>query len=456
MLKVKQIRNEKKLKQYYIKTFGCQMNVYDSHRIAAVLETLGFAPATSIKNADLVIFNTCHIREKAAEKVFSDLGRLNLIKEERAQEGLSTIIGVVGCVVQAEDEQIAKRAPFVDFALGPLTYHRLPQVLAQISKKRGIPVIDTEFPAESKFDFLPENTSMGGCSFLAIQEGCNNFCTYCVVPYTRGIETSRPVEDIIKEAKKLVAEGSVEINLLGQNVNSYHGEDKNGKERNLAYLLRQLNEIEGLERLRYTTSYPADVDDDLIACHRDLKKLMPYLHLPVQSGSDKILKAMNRRHTRGQYLEVVEKLKEANPELGFSSDFIVGFPGETDEDFEQTLDLVRRVGFIQAFSFKYSRRAGTPAALMPNQVEEKIKKERLSILQELLFSYQLKFNKESIGKIMPVLFDIKGRHKGELIGRTPWMQNVHAELGKEYCNKIVNIKIIDATVNSLSGVKEGK
>ena len=456
MLKVKQISNEKKLKQYYIKTFGCQMNVYDSHRIAAILETLGFTPATSVKNADLVIFNTCHIREKAAEKVFSDLGRLNLIKEERAQEGLSTIIGVVGCVVQAEDEQIAKRAPFVDFALGPLTYHRLPQVLAQISKKRGIPVIDTEFPAESKFDFLPENTSMGGCSFLAIQEGCNNFCTYCVVPYTRGIETSRPVEDIIKEARKLVAEGSVEINLLGQNVNSYHGEDKNGKERNLAYLLRQLNEIEGLERLRYTTSYPADVDEDLIACHRDLKKLMPYLHFPVQSGSDKILKAMNRRHTRGQYLDVVEKLKEANPELGFSSDFIVGFPGETDEDFEQTLDLVRKVGFIQAFSFKYSRRAGTPAALMPNQVEEKIKKERLSILQDLLFSYQLKFNKESVGKIMPVLFDIKGRHKGELIGRTPWMQNVHAELGKEYCNKIVNIKMIDATVNSLSGVKEGR
>ena len=432
------------------------MNVYDSHRIAAILETLGFSPATSVKNADLVIFNTCHIREKAAEKVFSDLGRLNLIKEERAQEGQDTIIGVVGCVVQAEDEQIAKRAPFVDFALGPLTYHRLPQVLAQISQKRGILLIDTEFPAESKFDFLPENTSMGGCSFLAIQEGCNNFCTYCVVPYTRGIETSRPVEDIIKEAKKLVAEDSVEINLLGQNVNSYHGEDKNGKERNLAYLLRRLNEIEGLERLRYTTSYPADVDDDLIACHRDLKKLMPYLHLPVQSGSDKILKAMNRRHTRGQYLEVVEKLKEANPELGFSSDFIVGFPGETDEDFEQTLDLVRKVGFIQAFSFKYSRRAGTPAALMPNQVEEKIKKERLSILQDLLFSYQLKFNKESVGKIMPVLFDIKGRHKGELIGRTPWMQNVHAELGKEYCNKIVNIKMIDATVNSLSGVKEGR
>ncbi len=432
------------------------MNVYDSHRIAAILENLGFGSTSSIKNADLVIFNTCHIREKAAEKVFSDLGRLNLIKEERAAEGKDTVIGVVGCVVQAEDEQIAKRAPFVDFATGPLTYHRLPQILEQVSRKRGITLIDTEFPVESKFDFLPPNTSMGGCSFLAIQEGCNNFCTYCVVPYTRGIETSRNIEDIISEAKTLVAGGSVEINLLGQNVNSFHGLDKNGKERNLAYLLRRLNEIDGLERIRYTTSYPADVDDDLIACHRDLKKLMPYLHLPVQSGSDKILKAMNRRHTRGQYLEIISKLKDANPELGLSSDFIVGFPGETDEDFEQTMDIVRQVGFVQAFSFKYSRRAGTPAALMPNQVEEKVKKERLEALQQLLFSYQLKFNKESVGKLMPVLFDIKGRHKGELIGRTPWMQNLHAELGKEYQNRIVNIRVTGATVNSLSGIIEGK
>lgn len=432
------------------------MNVYDSHRIAAILENLGFGSTSSIKNADLVIFNTCHIREKAAEKVFSDLGRLNLIKEERAAEGKDTVIGVVGCVVQAEDEQIAKRAPFVDFATGPLTYHRLPQILEQVSRKRGITLIDTEFPVESKFDFLPPNTSMGGCSFLAIQEGCNNFCTYCVVPYTRGIETSRNIEDIISEAKTLVAGGSVEINLLGQNVNSFHGLDKNGKERNLAYLLRRLNEIDGLERIRYTTSYPADVDDDLIACHRDLKKLMPYLHLPVQSGSDKILKAMNRRHTRGQYLEIISKLKDANPELGLSSDFIVGFPGETDEDFEQTMDIVRQVGFVQAFSFKYSRRAGTPAALMPNQVEEKVKKERLEALQQLLFSYQLKFNKESVGKLMPVLFDIKGRHKGELIGRTQWMQNLHAELGKEYQNRIVNIRVTGATVNSLSGIIEGK
>ena len=432
------------------------MNVYDSHRIAAILQNLGFTEASSLKTADLVIFNTCHIREKAAEKVFSDLGRLNMIRQERLAQGLDTIIGVVGCVVQAEDEQIAKRSPFVDFALGPLTYHRLPEILAKIQKKKGMILIDTEFPAESKFDYLPDNTSMGGCSFLAIQEGCNNFCTYCVVPYTRGIETSRPVEDVIKEAKKLVSEGSLEINLLGQNVNSYHGEDSSGKERNLAYLLRKLNEIDGLERIRYTTSYPADVDDDLIACHKDLPKLMPYLHLPIQSGSDSILKAMNRRHTSGQYLETIHKLKEANPNLGFSSDFIVGFPGETDADFSATLDVVNKVKFIQAFSFKYSRRAGTPAALMPNQIEEKVKKERLEILQDLLFSYQLKFNKESVGKIMPVLFDNKGRHKGQLIGRTPYMQNLHAELGKEYCNKIVNIKITGATVNSLTGILEEK
>lgn len=443
------------MKKYYIKTFGCQMNVYDSQRIAAILKSLGYAEASSLKNADLVILNTCHIREKAAEKVFSDLGRIELVRQERAAEGLDTVIGVVGCVVQAEDDQIAKRAPYVDFAAGPLTYHRLPEILAKVGRRRGHTVIDTEFPVESKFDFLPDNQSAGGCSYLAIQEGCNNFCTYCVVPYTRGVETSRPVEDIIREAKRLVEGGTVEINLLGQNVNSYHGEDSAGKERNLAHLLRRLNEIEGLQRIRYTTSYPADVDDDLIACHRDLPKLMPYLHLPIQSGSDSILKAMNRRHTSGQYLEIIERLREANPALGFSSDFIVGFPGETDADFQATLDVVNRVKFIQAFSFKYSRRAGTPAALMPNQVEEKIKKERLDILQDLLFSYQLKFNKESVGKVMPILFDMKGRHKGQLIGRTPYMQNLHAELGKECLNRIINVKITDATTNSLSGVVEG-
>lgn len=439
------------VKKYYIKTFGCQMNVYDSQRIAAVLKNLGYEEASAPKAADLIIFNTCHIREKAAEKVFSDLGRINLIKEERAQDGKDTMIGVVGCVVQAEDNEIAKRAPFVDFAAGPLTYHRLPEILAKAARRRGISIIDTEFPAEAKFDFLPENKSEGGLSYLAIQEGCNNFCTYCVVPYTRGNEYSRPVASVLKEARKLVETGSVELNLLGQNVNSYHGEDENGKERNLAYLLRRIAEIDGLQRIRYTTSYPADVDDDLISCHRDLKKLMPYLHLPIQSGSDKILKAMNRRHNSSDYLRIVEKLYSANPDLRMSSDFIVGFPGETDSDFQATLDIFNHVEYIQAFSFKYSRRPGTPAAVMNNQVEEKVKKQRLETLQDLLFSYQLKFNKECVGKIMPVLFETKGRHAGQLIGRTPYMQNLHTELSKDNLNRIINVRVTEATTNSLSG-----
>ena len=439
------------MKKFYIKTFGCQMNVYDSGRIANILQNMGMTECSKQEDADVVIFNTCHIREKAAEKVFSDLGRAEIIKQQRELEGKSTIIGVVGCVVQAEDEQIAKRAPFVDFALGPLTYHRLPEIFAKLARKNHETVIDTEFPVESKFDFLPENKTGGGCAYLAIQEGCDNFCTYCVVPYTRGAEYSRPVADVVREAKSLVAAGNVEINLLGQNVNSYHGEDESGKERNLAYLLHEVAQIDGLERIRYTTSYPADVDDDLIACHRDLKKLMPYLHLPVQSGSDRILKAMNRRHTSGEYMCIIDKLYEANPDLKMSSDFIVGFPGETDDDFQKTLDVVNYVKYIQAFSFKYSRRAGTPAAIMPNQVEEKVKKERLEILQNLLFSYQDKFNQSCVGKVLPVLFEQKGRHRGQLVGRTPYMQNLHAEADKNLLNKIVNVKVVEATVNSLSG-----
>lgn len=437
--------------KYYIKTFGCQMNVYDSNRIANILNSLGYETASSAADADIIIFNTCHIREKAAEKVFSDLGRALLIKQDRAAAGKDTIIGVTGCVVQAEDQQIAVRAPYVDFATGPLTYHRLPEILTKIKRKRGQSIIDTEFPAESKFDFLPENRAQGGCSFLAVQEGCNNFCTYCVVPYTRGIETSRPVEEVLHEARRLVETGSVELNLLGQNVNSYHGADGSGKERSLAYLLHKLAEIDGLKRIRYTTSYPADMTDELINCHRDIPQLMPYLHLPVQSGSDKILKAMNRRHNRAQYLDIIEKLYAANPALRMSSDFIVGFPGESDEDFEQTLDIVRRVGYIQAFSFKYSKRPGTPAALMPEQVEEKIKRQRLDILQELLSGMQLKFNRECLGKTMPVLFEYKGRRAGQLVGRTPYMQNIHVEIGKEFLNQIVDIKVTEAATSSLSG-----
>lgn len=439
-------------KKYFIKTFGCQMNVYDSSRIADMLQKEGYEEAKRQEDADLVLFNTCHIREKAAEKLFSDLGRAKLIADERKAEGKKTVIGVAGCVVQAEDTQIIRRAPFVDFAVGPLMYHKIPQILSEVAqKKEHSGIVNTEFPADSKFDFLPENKAQGACSYLAVQEGCNNFCTYCVVPYTRGAEYSRPVTEIIAEAKRLIATGTIELNLLGQNVNSYHGEDETGKERNLAYLLRRVAELDGLKRLRYTTSYPADVDDDLIDCHRDLKILMPYLHLPIQSGSDKILKAMNRRHNSSDYLRIVEKLRKANPDLRMSSDFIVGFPGETDEDFQKTLDVVNEVKYIQAFSFKYSRRPGTPAAVMDNQVEEKVKKERLDVLQTLLFSYQEAFNKSCVGKIMPVLFEQKGRHKGQLIGRTPYMQNLHIETNSDNINKIIEVEVTEATTNSLSG-----
>lgn len=438
-------------KKYFIKTYGCQMNVYDSHRMAMMLEDMGYVKAQNQLEADLVLFNTCHIREKAAEKLFSDLGRALMIKNEREEKGLKTVVGVAGCVVQAEDEQIFKRAPYVDFALGPLTYHRLPNILRQIELKQQAGVLDTDFPTESKFDFLPENKAQGGCSFLAIQEGCNNFCTYCVVPYTRGVEYSRPVTDVIDEAKKLIETGTLEINLLGQNVNSYHGEDESGKERNLAYLLSKMAELDGLKRLRYTTSYPADVDDDLIVCHKNIEILMPYLHLPVQSGSNKILKAMNRRHTRETYIEVVQKLKEANPKLEMSSDFIVGFPCETDEDFEQTLDLVDKIGYIQAFSFKYSKRPGTPAATMDGQVPEKVKKERLDVLQTKLFDLQTKFNQSCVGQTFDVLFEQFGRHKGQLIGRTPYMQNVHVVAKSEMMGQIQKIKILSATTNSLEG-----
>lgn len=443
--------------KYFIKTFGCQMNVYDSSRIADMLEKEGYAETRKQEDADIVLFNTCHIREKAAEKLFSDLGRAKEIADERLEQGKKTVIGVAGCVVQAEDEQILKRAPYVDFAVGPLMYHKIPQILRDIKGKKKTGVVETDFPADSKFDFLPENKAQGVCSFLAVQEGCNNFCTYCVVPYTRGAEYSRPVAEVLAEAKRLIATGTLELNLLGQNVNSYHGEDESGRERNLAYLLRRVAELDGLKRLRYTTSYPADVDDDLIACHGELEILMPYLHLPVQSGSDKILKAMNRRHNSSDYLRIVEKLQSANPNLRMSSDFIVGFPGETDEDFAKTLELVNRVKYIQAFSFKYSRRAGTPAAVMENQVEEKVKKERLEILQNLLFSYQEKFNKSCVGKVMPVLLEQKGRHKGQLIGRTPYMQNLHIETGSANMNKIIDVEVIDATTNSLSGkeIKNG-
>ncbi len=443
---------KKVTKKYFIKTFGCQMNVYDSARIADMLKKEGYVETLKQADADIVIFNTCHIREKAAEKLFSDLGRAKLIADERAENGQQTIIGVAGCVVQAEDEQILKRAPYVAFAVGPLMYYRIAEILRKITANREREsIIDTDFPAVSKFDFLPENKAQGACSYLAVQEGCNNFCTYCVVPYTRGAEYSRSVAEVVAEAKRMIATGTLEINLLGQNVNSYHGEDESGKERNLAYLLRRIAELDGLKRLRYTTSYPADMNDELIACHKDIAILMPYLHLPVQSGADKILKAMNRRHSADDYKRIIDKLYAANPQLKMSSDFIVGFPGETDEDFQKTLDMVNYVKYIQAFSFKYSRRPGTPAAVMENQVEERVKKERLDILQTLLFDYQTKFNQACVGKVMPVLLEQKGRHKGQLIGRTPYMQNLHIVTDSANINKIIDVEVSGATTNSLSG-----
>lgn len=430
------------------------MNVYDSSRIASILNNLNWAATPYIKEADLVIFNTCHIREKAAEKVFSDLGRLYKIKKERAKLGLNTIICVAGCVAQALGETITKRAPYVDIAIGPLNYHLIGEAITKTMREHDSTYVDTSFPSVSKFDFLPENISTGGCSYLAIQEGCNNFCSYCVVPYTRGREFSRPIKDVIAEAAKLIETGTLELNLLGQNVNSYHGVDASGKEQNLAYLINELAKIDGLKRLRYTTSYPNDMKDDLIQCHKDLDILMPYMHLPIQSGSDTILKAMKRRYNVSEYLHAVEKLKKANSKIEMSSDFIVGFPGESEQDFKNTLELVKEVGFIQAFSFKYSPRPGTPAAIMSNQIPEEIKSERLEILQDLLFSQQLRFNKESVDKIVPVLFENKGRHDGQLIGRTPYMQNLHADLSDDYLNKIINIKVTNATTNSLSGRKE--
>ena len=436
------------MKHYYIKTFGCQMNVYDSERIADILQTLGYREASSPREADLIIFNTCHIREKAAEKVFSDLGRINLIKEERREQGKETTIGVVGCVVQAEDEQIAKRAPFVDFATGPLTYHRIPEILAKVNRKKGIPVIDTEFPAESKFDFLPQNSNSLSCAFLAVQEGCNNFCTYCVVPYTRGAEYSRPVKEVVEEARRLVQNGALEINLLGQNVNSYHGEDTAGKERPLSYLLRELAKIDGLKRLRYTTSYPADMTDDLIECHRDLDKLMPYLHLPVQSGSDKILKAMNRRHTSSDYLKVIEKLHKANPDIGMSSDFIVGFPGETEEEHMSTLKFLEKCHFSAVHVFPYSRRPGTKAADMPEQVPNGEKHRRCHEIQELANRMGDSFRRQQVGKKLSVLFETF--HDGLWHGHTENYLET-AEPGEDLRGKILPVQITGYNGNILCG-----
>jgi tRNA-2-methylthio-N6-dimethylallyladenosine synthase len=440
-------------KRLHVITWGCQMNVYDSARMADVLAPLGYAPTDTPANADMVILNTCHIRDRATEKVFSELGRLRVIKTERATQGLPTILAVAGCVAQAEGQEILTRAPFVDIVLGPQTYHRLPEMVAQASRAAGA-VIDTDFPPESKFDFLPDaaaaQTAGGVTAFLSIQEGCDKFCSFCVVPYTRGAEASRPAASIIAEARRLAASGVREITLLGQNVNAYHGDGPNGAW-TLAQLLYALAGIPGIARLRYTTSHPRDMGADLIAAHRDLPALMPFLHLPVQSGSDRVLAAMNRRHSSADYLRLVEQLRTARPDIALSSDFIVGHPGETDADFEATLTLIRDVGFAQAYSFKYSQRPGTPAAGAPLQVAEAVKDARLQALQALVRDQQTAFNQACEGATLDVLITGPGRHPGQIGGRSPYLQAVHLEGPVSWAGQVVPVRITGAHTNSLSG-----
>jgi tRNA-2-methylthio-N6-dimethylallyladenosine synthase len=399
-----------------------------------------------------VILNTCHIREKAAEKMFSELGGIRRLKDQKEKRGERMIVAVAGCVAQAEGAEILRRAPFVDMVFGPQTYHRLPEMVARATRAAGAGILDTSFPAEAKFDHLPESAAPSGVSaLLTIQEGCDKFCTFCVVPYTRGAEFSRPAAQVIAEAERLVASGAREITLLGQNVNAYHGAAPETGEWNLGALLRALARISGLDRLRYTTSHPGDVDDALIAAHRDLPRVMPFLHLPVQSGADRVLAAMNRRHTADDYRRTVQKLRDARPDIAFSSDFIVGYPGERELDFRATLDLVAEIGFAQAYSFKYSPRPGTPAAA-ERQVPEPVKAERLAVLQSLLREQQRAFNDAAVGTTMPVLFEKPGRHPGQLVGRTPWLHPVHADADPSQIGRIVPAHIIGVRSNSLTGV----
>ncbi|MBI1620910.1 tRNA (N6-isopentenyl adenosine(37)-C2)-methylthiotransferase MiaB [Aquamicrobium zhengzhouense] len=439
-------------KKVFIKTYGCQMNVYDSQRMTDALTTDGYAQTEAIEDADLILFNTCHIRERAAEKVYSELGRLNKLKAERASNGREMLVGVTGCVAQAEGNEILRRSPVVDLVVGPQTYHRLPQVVKKA--RAGEKIVETEYAIEDKFEHLPKLEkaavrSRGVTAFLTVQEGCDKFCTFCVVPYTRGSEVSRPVSQIVAEAERLTEAGVREITLLGQNVNAWHGEGPDGKEWGLAQLLYRLAEVPGLARLRYTTSHPRDMDVDLIAAHRDLASLMPYLHLPVQSGSDRILKAMNRKHTADEYLRLIERIREARLDIAMSGDFIVGFPGETDEDFEATMRLIREVNYAQAFSFKYSQRPGTPGADMKFQVEEHVKDERLQQLQALLMQQQHAFTASRIGMEMNALIEKPGRKPGQIVGRSPWLQPVIIDENVAQIGDIIKVRIMSAGPNSL-------
>ncbi len=435
-------------KKLYIKTWGCQMNVYDSQKMADVLFPLGYTPVDAPDDADLMILNSCHIREKSTEKVFSDLGRLRDIKEERAEQGRKPLIAVAGCVAQAEGDVILKRAKYVDMIFGPQTYHLLPEMVLQANG--GERVINTDFPAESKFDHLPEATTGSPSAFLSVQEGCDKFCTFCVVPYTRGAEFSRPPEQVIEEAKRLAGQGAKEITLLGQNVNAYHGA-YHGENHDLADLIAAVAEIDGIARIRYMTSHPRDMNGHLIEAHRDIEKLMPFLHLPVQSGSDRILERMNRKHTAAEYLDIITKIRAARPDIALSSDFIIGFPGETDEDHQATMDLAEKVGYASCYSFKYSPRPGTPGAVMDGVVPEAVKDKRLQELQALLFAQQTRINESMAGKVLPVLFDRKGQKPGQLLGKTPYMQSVYVDAPERLFGEIVDVAIARAFQNGLAG-----
>ncbi len=441
-------------KKVFLKTYGCQMNVYDSQRMSDALAADGYAGTDRIEEADLVLLNTCHIREKAADKVYSELGRIRGLKAERALRGLDTVIGVAGCVAQAEGREILRRESAVDLVIGPQTYHRLPEALRKV--RDGGKVVETDYALEDKFEHLPsprraQIASRGVTAFLTVQEGCDKFCTFCVVPYTRGSEVSRSVAQIVAEAERLAEAGVREVTLLGQNVNAWHGEGPDGREWGLGRLLHRLAEVPGIARLRYTTSHPRDMDDELIAAHRDLAELMPYLHLPVQAGSDRILKAMNRRHKAADYFRLIERIRAARPDIAMSGDFIVGFPGETDRDFEDTMALIRAIGYAQAYSFKYSPRPGTPGAELEDQVPEDVKDARLQALQALLGEQQGDFTAAMAGKTIDLLIEKPGRRPGQRVGRSPWLQPVIVDETAGEIGDIVDVRITRTSQGSLFG-----
>ena len=435
-------------KKFHIKSFGCQMNVYDGERMSELLVDQGMSAAKNGEEADLVVLNTCHIREKAVDKVYSDIGRL------RRKDGTSPMIAVAGCVAQAEGKEISRRAPSVDIVVGPQAYHRLPELME--TAKSGKKALDTDMPAISKFDILPSRGKQARpTAFLTVQEGCDKFCTYCVVPYTRGAEISRPWLDLVNEAKALVDGGAREITLLGQNVNAWTGEDDKGQHQGLDGLIRALDKISGLQRIRYMTSHPNDMTEGLIAAHGDVAKLMPFLHLPVQSGSDRILKAMNRSHSVQSYLDILQKMRKIRPDMALSGDFIVGFPGESDQDFEDTLQIVRDANYSQAFSFKYSPRPGTPAATLEDQIAPEVMDERLQRLQALLNEQQYAFNQQTVGRTTNILLERQGKLDGQLIGKTPWLQSLHIISPDLKIGDLVEVEVTQAGPNSLTGeIKE--